>query len=494
MDFSDQKKIMSRHYWDLWNADEQARIDEDIERNRKADAAIALGPDAAGAKVSVRQTKSDFFFGAHIFNFNQLGSHELNERYKALYGDIFNAATAAFYWDPFEPEEGRMRFEESPGDDEAFWNACKNPAAQRFWRRPCTDPVIDFLTEKGLRVHAHPMVWTNRTWHYPKWLLAKLPKEMLVDMISMERQGDNLRFKTPAEIEKLAPEFVGAFRDALERRISAIAGRYGEKIDSVDAVNESAVDFAARRRGVSAEDACTREDGALDPSLPICTAAYQFPTFMPPAFDMLAFDLCHKYFPASTKLNINDYNMSEAYREQTRDLLARGRRVDLQGLQMHLFNPDQCARIAAGSSDEQAPWQARRNMATVDVGLPQVMSELTITSAGEGERGEAIQSVIAYNLYRLWFSRPKMRGITWWNAVDGCGAPGEPSISGICRRDMTPKLVYHTFDRLFNHEWRTSLELTAGEGGALSFRGFKGTYELSWEDASGSHRKTLAVR
>ena len=483
MEFSDQKQMMSQHYWDLWNADEQARIDEDIERNRKADANLLLGADAAGAKVTVRQKKSGFFFGAHIFNFNQLGSHELNEKYRALYGDIFNAATVAFYWDPFEPVEGKMRFVESEGDDESFWNGCKAPKRERFWRRPCTDPVIDFCTSKGLRVHAHPMVWTNRTWHYPKWLMAKLPKEILLDLVSMEREGGNVRQKTPEEVAKLAPGFVDAFRDALEKRIASIAGRYGSKIDSVDVVNESAGDFGSSRFGGAR--------GALNPELPICMADYQYPTFMPPAFDILAFDLCTKYFPASTKLNINDYDMSARYRDQTRNLLSRGKKIDLQGLQMHLFNPEQCARIAAGVSDEQAPWAVRKNLVTVDAGLPQVMSELTITSAGEGLRGEAIQSVIAHNLYRLWFSRPQMQGITWWNSVDECGAPGEPSISGVCRRDLSPKLVYHTLKHLVNEAWRTSLTSTAGEGGALSFRGFKGTYAIEWEDAEGKHKRSF---
>ena len=84
-----------------------------------------------------------------------------------------------------------------------------------------------------------------------------------------------------------------------------------------------------------------------------------------------------------------------------------------------------------------------------------------------------------------------MQGITWCNSVDECGAPGEPSISGVCRRDLSPKLVYHTLKHLVNEAWRTSLTSTAGEGGALSFRGFKGTYAIEWEDAEGKHKRSF---
>ena len=72
---------MSDAYWRIWNDDVQAKIDADIERYRKADAAVAVAaPD--GAEVTVEQVSHAFFFGAHIFNFNQLGKQEWNDRYK----------------------------------------------------------------------------------------------------------------------------------------------------------------------------------------------------------------------------------------------------------------------------------------------------------------------------------------------------------------------------------------------------------------------------
>ena len=79
-----------------------------------------------------------------------------------------------------------------------------------------------------------------------------------------------------------------------------------------------------------------------------------------------------------------------------------------------------------------------------------------------------------------------MMGITWWNVVDDCGAPGEPSVSGLFDRDMKPKASYYALDNLINHEWKTNLNVKAGKKGVIKFRGFKGNYKVSWTDADGN--------
>jgi len=138
----DKDKTMSEAYWKLWNPKVQAKIDADIEANRKADAVITLGNVPAGTEVKIEQVSHDFIFGAHIFNFNQLGTHERNERYKELYGTLFNSASIAFYWKTFEMEPGRMRFATEYWDTEEFWNNCPDPKMQPHWRRPSTDQVV----------------------------------------------------------------------------------------------------------------------------------------------------------------------------------------------------------------------------------------------------------------------------------------------------------------------------------------------------------------
>lgn len=474
MTVEERGKFMSDAYWARWNSDEQARIDEDIEKFRKADAKVQLGAPA-GAKVKIEQKKHDFVFGAHLFNFNQLGSHEANERYKALYGHdaLFNSATIAFYWRPFEPKEGEMRFEETETDTEEWWNARGDKAQwEKFWRRPPSEPCVKFAEEKGIRRHGHTLVWGNRQWHYPDWLWAKLPKEILAAALTEDRSGVGL-FKQPQEklASILPPDFPAAVASAHENRIRAIAERYGKRIHSWDVCNESAIDF---------------KEGNLVPGLPISRGYHD--TFMPGDYCHFAFQTAMKYLPPEAKLNINDYHLREVYAEQVKDMLARGDKIDIMGLQMHLFNPSQCRAIAEGS-ELQCPKSVRDMMKMVYVPkMPTHLSEITITSPGGDAAGEAVQATIARNLYRLWFSLEPMMGITWWNVVDGCGAPGEPSVSGLFHRDMTPKESYFALDELINSEWRTNLDLEADGSGAVSFRGFRGEYLATWTDASGAKK------
>ena len=113
-DFAVDRSVMSDKYWSIWNDDVQRGIDAEIERNRKADLTVEGLP--ADAEVRVEQLTHAFVFGAHIFNFNQLGKKEWNDRYKELYGTLFNSATVAFYWRTLEPYPYAPRFTESYQD------------------------------------------------------------------------------------------------------------------------------------------------------------------------------------------------------------------------------------------------------------------------------------------------------------------------------------------------------------------------------------------
>jgi GH35 family endo-1,4-beta-xylanase len=225
------------------------------------------------------------------------------------------------------------------------------------------------------------------------------------------------------------------------------------------------------------------------PGSKVCKSVYGL---MPGDYTWQSFKVAQKAFPDDVLLNINDYNLGSCYPKQVDDLVARGCKVDVMGAQMHLFNPKTCLEIAEGTSDAQSPASVWETMARIGAaGKPLHLSEITIPAPGNDEKGQAIQAVIARNLYRLWFSIKPMAGITWWNLVDDCGAPGEPSISGLFSRDMDPKPAYHALRALIQDEWMTRTTAKADKEGALSFRGFRGTYRLSWKTRSGSENTTL---
>lgn len=475
----DKDHIMSETYWKLWNPQVQAKIDTDIEANRKADAVIKLDLPA-GTEVTVEQVSHEFIFGAHIFNFNQLGTHERNERYKELYGTLFNSATIAFYWKTFETEPDRLRFVTEYWDTEEFWNNCKDPKNQPHWRRPSTDQVVDFCESKGIRLHGHTMIWGNRTWQHPRWIIDKkmTPEEKAImdtyvseqinpnNNQAFEKYTDAYNALTNDQLSDALPEYTKTVDELFEKRIRDLAKRYSNRIDSWDVVNESSVDFKM-----------------MNPGGRLIKCNYGI---MPADYTFKAFQVAQSVLPDRVKLNINDYNMKQDYVDQIKDLTDRGCKIDIVGSQMHLFDPQRCLDIADGK-EIQTPEQVWGWAKLLEqTGKPIHLSEITITAPGNDERGRQIQAIIARNLYRLWFSIKPMMGITWWNVVDDCGAPGEPSVSGLFDRDMKPKASYYALDNLINHEWKTNLTVKTGKKGIIRFRGFKGGYKLSWKDADGN--------
>ena len=509
-EFRIDKSVMSEKYWKIWNDAAQAKIDADIERNRKADCEVKIGGEGEGSVtngtlVKVEQVTSAFFFGAHIFNFNQLGKREWNERYKELYGTLFNSATVAFYWKTLEPYQGQVRFQESYADTEGFWNACVHPKDQPHWRRPAPDPVIAFLKTRGCRIHGHPLCWGNNAWQTPSWIwdefCPKAEKEALeaatgvkmpahdwrqpmgVKEVGRDEGGGNALWPhawkqvfaklSEDEVAKLCPTYFANLNRFTFDRVRQIAAKYGTRVDSWDVCNESSPDFHGK--SVTGK-----------------------PFQKSPRYGITAGDLCYNAFrtadetlPKSAWLNINDYSMDANYFAQIRDLETNGCRIDVIGSQMHLFNPAESVNIARGEGPAHLRPEgvAARFAMLSKAGKPIHLSEITITAPDNSKRGQMVQAIILRNLYRAWFSVEKMNGITWWNVVDDCGAPGEPSISGLFTRDMRPKTAYFAMDDLVNREWRTKCEVKVeGEQRKISFRGFRGRYRLSWKGADGKEQ------
>ena len=496
----DTRGIMSKSYWQQWNDEVNARIERDIEANRKSDASVVVGKIADGTKVKVTQISHDFYFGANIFNFDQLGDKTLNSKYKSLYGTLFNSATVAFYWCKFEMQDGRMRTAGEYWDSQEFWAKAESPETQIHWRRPATDPVIDYLKERGVRVHGHTLIWGNKTGQIPLWLydkclegderekFAKLIKEPMKDGVSIvpEKYTPFYDKMTVAELDAYLPKFGKNLKREFARHINRIAEYYGDKVESWDVVNESLENYT---------------DGYMNVG-GVFSKGWRY-GIMPADYAYDGFQVAQRAFPPNVKLNINENPYGpfrlDKYDVQIRDLISRGCKIDVVGWQMHLFNPQVVQLIADGKSSDNKRFQL--DMLKISpkhmyeafemverANLPIHMSEITISAPDNTERGKMIQAIITRNLYRMWFSRKSIVGITWWNVVDGCGAPGEPSISGLFTRDMNPKPAYYALSELVEREWKTNLELTPDSNGTIKFRGFKGKYRISWKDANGKEK------
>lgn len=427
----DIKKVMGEDYWEQWNSELQDEIDRNIDKNRKADALIKLTNIKPGTKIKIQQLSHDFQFGANIFNFDQLGSDDCNGKYKDLFGTLFNSATLAFYWKNFEPVPGCPRYLSTALDDADYWNNRVEPWKEFHWRRPAPEKIIEFCEDKGIHIHGHPIIWGS-IWQHPTW-------------ISKE------------------PEKVNRMEALFEQRIRDIAEYYKDRIPSWDVVNESVdpVPGGKPRYGIMPED-----------------------------YTYKSYKIAEEVFPDSVLLNIND-SWRPVYPPFIKDLISRGAKIDVVGLQMHIFKLNECLKVAEGREvyPNRTSWQPLDVINYLNVldslGRPIHLSEVTIPAPGTDEKSQEIQAIILQNMYRLWFSWPSIYKITWWNVVDDCGASGEPTKSGLFTRNMKPKASYYAMDNLINRVWITNLNLKADRKGNVKFRGFKGKYRITWTDKSG---------
>lgn len=474
--------IMPETYWLAWSDEEQGRIEEDIERYRKADARIGHLGIPGNTVVEVEQLTHAFYFGAHAFNLGQLATPELNRQFRTFWGTFFNSATVAFYWDTLEPVRGRPRYRPGPEDSEAFWSRCQDPAGQPHWRRPPPDPIVDFCNSRGIRVHGHPIVWASSA-SYPRWLEAAATNEFgfiargfcKTDPKTKRCVPDLPRGiceLTPEELTNALPRFLSLVEEVHTNRIAELASRYGTRVQSWDVVNESCTDFFRWK---------------LRPDLPVCRSCHE--RAMPADYVYKAFRMAGERFPKEVKLNINDYITDRRYAAQIDGLLARGARIDTIGVQRHIMTRGIWRDVISGA-DPFSPEYERRQILQLGTRAPIHISEITVPAWCEEEAvhpgldnlqtAEMRQAIVARNLYRLWFSLKPVEGVTWWNSIDGCAYKGESATSGFFRQDLTPKPVYYAIADLINNEWKTRLKARTDAAGTLQFRGFKGRYRLTW--------------
>jgi len=291
-------------------------------------------------------------------------------------------------------------------------------AGSRFmWRRPPPDPLLAWCRAHGVTPKGHPLLWHG---YNPAWL----PQE---------------------------PE---ALRGLYLKRFEEIASRYAREIPVWDVVNESLV--------------CRK-------SYPLYTEDR--------AYVAWAFREARRLFGPGPLLMINEVSeISHApgegnrYLRQVRSLLDAGVPVDGIGFQVHFFR-----RRALDAGLASRIWSPANLLDVYErfaaLGRPLYVTEITISGAGED--GEALQAEVVRNLYRLWFSAPRMAGITWWNLGDGTAVQGEnEAMGGLLDKDLRPKAAYAVLDELIHRAWTTRAEGTTDAAGRFAFRGFAGAYAV----------------
>ena len=294
--------------------------------------------------------------------------------------------------------------------------------APYIYRRPPIDLCLEFCEAHGIEPKAHCLNYAD--WQ-PAWARGTVEREKAL----------------------------------LEKRFAELAARYAKRIPMWEVTNETLFWGPTQHRN-------SVFFGKRD-------------------FVEWSFKTAAKYFP-SNKLVINEAapNVIDCYRAtrsayymQIENALMKGCRIDGIGIQAHAVWGTNMKRVASQARFEYNPEHMFRIMDTyAQLGKPLQITELTIPAYSEDPGDEAVQAEIVRNLYSIWFSHPSMEAIIYWDLSDAYSWTAE-HVGSLCRRDMSPKPAYNVICDLFGREWRTNFERDVG-GGRLSFRGFRGTYEV----------------
>jgi len=111
------------------------------------------------------------------------------------------------------------------------------------------------------------------------------------------------------------------------------------------------------------------------------------------------------------------------------------------------------------------------------------ITEFSVPSAHlEGREGywgedwdEDLQAAYLKAAYAIFFSKPEVQSITWWDAYDTLGT--FVYHGGLCSQNLEPRKAYYALKDLIKG-WTTSGMGFTDEKGQISFRGFGGTYEV----------------
>jgi GH35 family endo-1,4-beta-xylanase len=175
---------------------------------------------------------------------------------------------------------------------------------------------------------------------------------------------------------------------------------------------------------------------------------------------------------------VNDYGVLQSnqvasakrYVTHIRALQASGARVDGIGDQAHYSNP---------LPENRVIWEILDQLGSL--GLPVLITEYDQAWKGmaEDEQAAALRRFVS-----ICFAHPAVRGIYLWGFWEGrhwrkgCG---------LWREDWTIKPNGQAWVDLMTRDWHTSGEMPATNG-RLRFRGFPGTYRLTWPDGAGEAR------
>lgn len=180
----------------------------------------------------------------------------------------------------------------------------------------------------------------------------------------------------------------------------------------------------------------------------------------------------------------NDFNTGEQNVELLKTLRKMHSLPDAIGIQSHMHS---------GNWPLEQLYEVANRFS--QFGIPVHFTETTVLSGpftqSEGgvttPEGEKTQADYVVNFYKILFSMPMLRAITWWDFSDRGAWMNAPA--GFLRKDMSSKPVYDRLMTLIHHTWWTDADKHTNTKGEAGVRAFYGEYTITVSD--GEHREAV---
>ena len=415
----EKRTLYMRKYEDN-RAQIDLRISQGIEKYRKGEKVLCFKDEAgkplSGKKVKIKQRTHDFKYGANIFMLDQFESADDNALYRSIFKEYFNFATLPFYWNTFEPEEGKLRFEKG---------------SPKIFRRPPTDLCLEYCNENGITPKLHCLYYDKFT---PDWCAGYDKKALLLK---------------------------------LEKRFSQIAERYCGKMFEIEVTNELFITkerktALAFERGIAKtcfdlarkyfpDEKLTINEANQIPD--IARLDYYSPYFLQceglllqnTPIDRIGLQN-HLFVGASSRTQAS-YEAQLRERAYWNDPFMYFRALDVMAELKKPLEITEATVPTFGTTEEDEALQADILRLWISVFFSH----------------PAVDAFVYWNTVDDYaYASPD------WNENKCRG--------GLFHRDLTPKMSALVLKKLFSEEWHTECELVTDKNGEVSFRGFFGDY------------------
>jgi len=369
--------------------DWRVETNEGIERNRMRDMRIQVvdsnSAAVTGASVRIQQVRRHFAFGTAV---NELLISD--ETYQDFVEENFEWAV---------PEDQVKWYHNEPVQGEEDYTAM--------------DAMYAFCAEKDIKMRGQNIVWADENFVQP-WVKA------LDD---------------------------DALREAMEKRIASVVGRYAGKFEHWDVNNEMLrFSYFKGRLGDDIRPWMFNKTNEADPN------AMRF---------------------------VNDYDVvssaqTDNYKKHIQDLINSGAQIEGIGVQGHFW------------TNNVDPYAVRARLDSLaELGLPIWITEYDSVNSNQTTRADNLEK-----LYRTAFAHPSVGGVLMWGFYAGAQWLGPDA--AIVDMDWTVNAAGKMFKALME-EWTTKDDAITGTDGVADFHGYHGKYEVEVESIDGAPPQISAM-